>query len=63
MSTKSLIESLRSLSISTIHRDIDRSELFNDAAEKIERLDRQVYDLKEEIRRLHRLLEAHGIKP
>lgn len=60
MSTKSMIESLRSLSLSTQHRDIDKSELYNDAANLIERLDRQVYDLKEEIRRLHRIIDSHG---
>lgn len=62
MSTKSLIESLRSLAISTTHRDIDRSMLYSDAADKIERLDRELYDLKEENRKLRRMLEMHGVE-
>jgi len=56
MSTKDLISSLRSLSTSLVHTDIDKSTLFQDAAAEIERLDRLLYEEKEKTRRLTREL-------
>lgn len=50
--TKSLISSLRSLSTSLAHTDIDRSTLFQDAAAEIERLDKTLYEEKEKTRQL-----------
>ena len=50
--TKSLISSLRSLSISIEHTDITKSTLFQDAANEIERLDKALYEEKEKTRQL-----------
>lgn len=52
MNTKDLISSLRSLSTSLAHTDIDKSTLFQDAAAEIERLDKALYEEKEKTRQL-----------
>ena len=52
MNTKDLISSLRSLSTSLAHTDIDKSTLFQDAAAEIERLDKALYEEKEKARQL-----------
>lgn len=52
MATKDIISSLRSLSTSLAHTDIDKSTLFQDAAAEIERLDRLLYEEKEKTRQL-----------
>lgn len=52
MPTKDIIFSLRSLSTSLAHTDIDKSTLFQDAAAEIERLDKALYEEKEKTRQL-----------
>lgn len=59
--TKSLISSLRSLSTSVCHADIEKSTLFQEAAAEIERLDKALYEEKGKTRRLTRELEPYKL--
>ena len=54
MDTKEIISSLRALYVGVLHRDVDKAGLFREAADAIERLDRALYEQKEENRRLLR---------
>lgn len=50
--TKEIVTRLRQLATGTMHADIDRSTLFQDAAAEIERLDKALYEEKEKTRQL-----------